>query len=83
MECTYNGITYREGDIIEFDEPGNRRKTRVSGLVMFGKYEDNESYSDFWHMGFYVEWIDPKNNDTYTNTLPDVAGRYNGKKIGE
>ena len=67
MECNYNGITYKEGDIIEFDDPNSPHQSKVQGILTFGEYPDAESYADYAHLGFYVIW-----GDDFRTTLPDA-----------
>jgi hypothetical protein len=81
MKTTYNGIEYKEGDKISFTiEYGNRKEEFVSELK-FGEYEDDEGYTTYNHLGFYVQYKPDSNEYTFTITLPDVIRINKGKLL--
>jgi hypothetical protein len=85
-----NDVEIYEGDFVR-GIAMNGETTIDAGEVKFGEYEDNESYCDFIHCGWYVEFketFNPKYPEAtlhlYHHTLPDIRENIEviGSKIG-
>ena len=78
MEVYFNNVLYKENDIIEFVSSSN---TKVSGVVKFGLYEDDEMYSTQHHLGFYIEYYSNWHHEFLSITLPDALTEYQGELV--
>ena len=70
MEFEFDGKQYKVGDSIEFYT--GYRDEKLTGIIRFGIYEDNEGYADFEHYGYFVEYPDSYGGNNRT-TFPDAV----------
>ena len=62
-----NGVEVRDGDTFLLIKDG---KIIERGVVKFCVYSDGEGCYDFYHIGFIIEWIEPK--QCFPRTLVDA-----------
>lgn len=83
-----NGIIYNVGDKLNWLDTKSDHLEHT-GIIKFGIYVDDESYSTEEHIGYYVEYEWPDFDPRYykedchylTRTLIDCIKVYNAKKV--
>src|SRR5215813_6718295 len=66
------GLEIYEGDIIQYYDTENRlEEPEIDiGIVKFGEYKDDESYTTKFHLGWYIYWMTEESfqEEKYENT---------------